>query len=83
MANGESNSNNVAIVALIIVGVLIAGAALLYFSGAVGARDVVYRDSTTIIEKPQKAEAAKEESSGFSLTHEDKDGAKIEIKTPD
>lgn len=83
MAYGESNSNNVAIVALIVVGVLIAGAVMLYFSGTIGGRDVVYRDTTTIIEKPQQAVAAEEESSGFSLTHEDKDGAKVEIKTPD
>jgi hypothetical protein len=51
VAYGESGSNNVAIVALIVIGVLIAGAGGLYYTGAFGGRDVVHYD-TTIIERP-------------------------------
>ncbi|MEX2516396.1 MAG: hypothetical protein WD572_05720 [Gammaproteobacteria bacterium] len=51
MQYGESNNNNVAIVAIIVIGVLIAGGVVLYFNGNFGGRDVVHRDTTTIIER--------------------------------
>lgn len=72
MATAEGNNNNVAIVAIIVVGVLIAGAGFLYYTGALG------NSKTTVIETPAVPKAV----SGMSLKFEDKDGTKTEIQTP-
>ncbi|WP_150303181.1 hypothetical protein [Pseudomonas saliphila] len=75
MATAEGN-NNVAIVAIIVVGVLIAGAGVLYYTGALGNKSST--SNTTVIEAP----AAPKEATGISLKFEDKDGTKTEIQAP-
>ena len=81
MTNSESSSNNVAIVALIVVAVLIAGGGLLYFSGNIGGRDVVHRE--TVVERQKESPASEiKEADGFSLKVETDDGTKTEIKAP-
>lgn len=82
MANSEGSSNSVAIVALIVVGVLIAGGATVYFGGLGGG------DTHTVIERqeaaPKEQEAApkEEDSSGYSFKHKNEDGTTIEIEAP-
>ncbi len=72
MATAEGSNNNVAIVAIIVVGVLIAGAGGLFYTGAFN------NSKTTVIETPAVPKAA----SGMSLKFENKDGTKTEIQTP-
>lgn len=69
MAITQTNNNTVAIVAIIVVGLLIAGAGIFYYTGAIG------DGNTTVIEAPA------ESGSGLSLKFEDKNGIKTEIKT--
>lgn len=76
MTTREQGSNSVAIVALIVVGVLVAGGGALYLSGAIGGGSVKSGD-TVIIEKSKP-----EEKSGITLKYEDDDGTKGEIETP-
>jgi hypothetical protein len=91
MTNGDSNNSNnsVAIVALIIIGALIAGAVFIYAQGGFGPTRVIERD-TKVIEKPvpapepapeEKAEEPKEEP-GYEFRHEDEDGNTTEIEAP-
>jgi hypothetical protein len=70
MTTAQGRTSNVAIVAIIVVGLLIAGAGVLFYTGAFGGDG-----GTTIIEAP--AEAA----SRLSLKFEDQNGVKTEIKT--
>jgi len=82
MVTNESSSNNVAIVALIVVGVLIAGGGFLYVNGNFGGRDVVHRETTIIEKQATPVVVEKKESDGFSLKIETQGGAKTETKTP-
>lgn len=82
----QNDGNNVAIVALIIIGLLAAGAAFLYFQGSFGKPSPV--EHKTIIQQPESApepapapEEAPKEEPGFSFEHEDEDG-KTEIQAP-
>lgn len=78
MADGE-NSNNTAIVALIVLGLLVAGGAFFYFQGGFGAPDVVHQQ--TIIEKQVPAPEPADEP-GYKLEHEDSEGNKTVIEAP-
>ena len=81
MANGE-NSNNTAIVALIVLGLLVTGGAVFYFQGGFGKTDVIQHE-TTIIEKQVPAPEPKaEDESGYKLEHEDDEGNKTVIQAP-
>ena len=73
MENTQTNGSSVAIVAIIVVGILVVGAGILFYTGALGGGGRT--SSTTVIEAP--AEQAK----GLSLKFEDKDGIKTEIST--
>jgi hypothetical protein len=87
MANEGNNSNSVAIVALIIIGALIAGAVFLYARGDFGPPQVIERD-TKIIEReapppPQEEEVEPPaEEPGFEFRHEDEEGNSTEIEAP-
>lgn len=54
--SNDGNSNSVAIVALILIGLLIAGGAFLYYNGGIG-----NTSSTTIIEAPEMPDLTPEE----------------------
>lgn len=70
MSVTQTNNNSVAMVAIIVVGLLIAGAGVLYYTGAFGSGS-----NTTIIEAPA------EKGSGLSLKFDNSNGIKTEITT--
>lgn len=76
MENTQTNSSSVAIVAIIVVGLLIVGAGVLFYTGTLGGGSGSDSGSTntTVIEAPAEKE-------GMSLKFEDKDGVKTEIST--
>jgi hypothetical protein len=76
MANSEQGSNSVAIVALVVAGILVAGGGILFFTGAIGGGTAASGD-TIIIERSEKTD-----ETGYSFKYEDKDGTKGEVKTP-
>lgn len=70
MSVTQTNNNSVAMVAIIVVGLLIAGAGVLYYTGAFSG------GNTTVIEAPAEKE------SGLSLKFDNtSDGIKTEITT--
>lgn len=71
MATSRSSTNSVAIVAIIVVGLLIAGAGVLFYSGALD------NNNTTVIKAPGITQG----EPGFSLKFDNKDGVKTEITT--
>ncbi|GGC84339.1 hypothetical protein [Halopseudomonas salina] len=73
MENTQTNGSSVAIVAIIVVGLLIVGAGVLFYTGAFDSSGGT--TSTTVIEAPA------EQDKGLSLKFEDKDGVKTEIST--
>lgn len=83
MANADNSNNSVAIVALIIIGALIAGAVFLYAQGGFGPTQVIERD-TTVIEKPAPEKAAEEpkKEPGFEFRYEDEEGNSTEVEAP-
>lgn len=74
MENTQTNSSSVAIVAIIVVGLLIVGAGVLFYTGTLGGGSDSGSTNTTVIEAPAEKE-------GMSLKFEDKDGVKTEIST--
>ena len=84
MAQTEGGSN-VAIIAIFVIALLVAGAVFMYFQGGFsgGGTSVVERNTNTVIERDSpksEAPAAKEEGPGFSLSHENDEGRKTTIE---
>lgn len=90
MAQTEGG-NNVAIIALIVIGLLVAGAVFMYyqggFTGGSDGSDTTVFERNTVIERDapapaaDPAPAAKEEGPGFSMSHESEDGKQTTIET--
>lgn len=76
MQNTQTNGSSVAIVAIIVVGLLIVGAGVLFYTGALGGSGSTGGTTSTTIN-----EAPAEQDKGLSLKFEDKDGVKTEIST--
>lgn len=78
-----SSNNNLAIIAIIAVGVLVVVGATLFFSGVIGGKDSE-PDTKVVIEKQSQQQAPKqaEEPGGFTFKYEDGDGKKTELQTP-
>lgn len=76
MENAQTNGSSVAIVAIIVVGLLIVGAGVLFYTGAFGGNSSTGGTTSTTIN-----EAPAEQDKGLSLKFEDKDGVKTEIST--
>ena len=75
-SNNSSNSNSVAIVAIIVVGLLIAGAGYLYYAKD-STPNVIER--TTVIEKDNSSQAKKDDPA-FSFEYKDEDGTSTKIE---
>jgi hypothetical protein len=80
MAGNDSN-NNLAIVAIVAVGVIVVVGAALFFSGVIGGKKGE-PEATVVIEKQPQAPGPAEEPTGFTFKYEDGDGKKTELKTP-
>lgn len=81
MPNRDNGSNSVAIVAIIVVGLLIAGAGYLYYSSNGEPRVI---EKTTVIERDApKPEAGDKPEDSFSFEYEDESGNRTEIQAED
>jgi hypothetical protein len=88
----DDSGNNVAIIAVIIIAVLVAGAAFLYLqdSGPASGPAVIERETikeptvierdTTIITPPPEEAPPQEEGGKATIEHEDEEGNKTEIQ---
>lgn len=83
MAQTEGGSN-VAIIAIFVIALLIAGAVFMYFQGGFSGGGTTVVERNTVIERDSpktEAPAAKEAGPDFSLSHENDEGRKTTIET--
>ena len=80
----EDSGSNVAIIAIIIIAVLVAGAAFLYLQdrGPATEPTVIERNTTntTIVPPPEVTTPPEEEGGKATIEHEDEEGNKTQIQ---